>query len=168
MLPLVLFVAACAMPKNELTPLVDAARSGDAAAVRTLCAAGADPDARAGSNGWTPLLHAIHTNHPASAAALLEAGADANAPTPEDMTPLMMAAGYGRPEMVALLLRHGATAAQRDLDGAVALDYALTGITDVDDFTFFRCQNDTVALLRQASPPPQTSSIRWAHLKGCL
>ena len=44
----------------------------------------------------------------------------------------MMAAGYGNRPMVALLLERGAKADVRDRSGAVALDYALTGMTDVD------------------------------------
>lgn len=167
MLPLLLLVAACSTPGNEFTPLANAARSGDVAAVRTLCAGGADANARTGSNGWTPLLHAVHKNQSGTVAALLDSGAVVDAASPNGTTPLMMAAGYGNREMVALLLRRGATPGQRDGGGAVALDYALTGVTDIDGFTFFRCQNETAGLLRGASPAPQSSSSRWARIKGC-
>jgi hypothetical protein len=161
-----LLLAACAVQKPDGT-LVDAVRSGDAAAVRALCARGAGVNAPAGGNGWTPLLHAVHKNQTGTAAALLDSGADVNRPAPNGTTPLMMAAGYGKREMVALLLSRGADAKRLDDSDAAAIDYALTGVTDLDAFTFFACQDDTAALLTAASPRPQTSSLRWARMKGC-
>lgn len=162
-----LLLAACAAPRVQLSPLVEAARAGDVATVRSLCARGASPDAPSGENGWTPLMHAIHKGRTRTVAALLDAGAQPDLAAPNHLTPLMMAAGYGQRESVALLLRHGARPDVRDLDGAVALDYALTGLTDIDDFTFFGCHDDTTAMLREVSPQPQKSSLRWAKMKGC-
>lgn len=145
--------------------LVDAVRAGNVAAVRTLTTRGADPNAPVGRHGWTPLLHAVHAQRLVSAAALLDAGAAVDRRGRGGVTPLMMAAGYGDRRMVALLLRRGANPRLRDSDNDAAIDYALTGVNDVDRMTLFSCQNATAAML--AGVPPQTSSARWARMKGC-
>ena len=163
---LLLFIG-CAASGNKSTTLTTAVREGDVATVRALCAHGADPNQPSGGNGWVPLMHAVHKNQLGTAAALLDAGADVDRADPGTMTPLMMAAGYGNREMVALLLKHGANPRVTDREGATALDYAMTGMTDFDDFTFFRCQNETTALLKPSSPVPQKSSKRWSSIKGC-
>ena len=156
-----IFFAACMVrPHAQVSGLCDAARAGDAALIRQLVANGADPNAPSGGNDWTPLLHAIHKHQTASAGALLDAGADANRAGDNGMTPLMMAAGYGYDDTVRLLLQHGAKP-----DGA--LDWALSGTTDIDRFTYFTCQDSTVRLLRSAAPSlqPSASAQRWAKMK---
>jgi ankyrin repeat protein len=162
-----LLTMACVAKRSSGSPLVDAVRSGDVAAVRALCAGGADPNEPAGGNDWPPLIHAIHKNQLGTAAALLDAGADVNHADASGMTALMMAAGYGHRDMVALLLRRGANAHAADRHGEAAIDYALTGMTDIDEWTYFRCQNEAAALLKPASPAPSASSKHWAHVKGC-
>jgi ankyrin repeat protein len=156
-------------PYAHLTPLVDAARAGDAAAVRSLLAGGADPNEPAGNNGWTPLLHAIHKQQIGSVEALLEGGADVNRPSPDRTTPLMMAAGYGYTDIVRVLLRRGADPRIADGSGYHAVDLAAAGISDIDRFTLFRCQEDTVALLRAADPAVHINSkvLLWARAKRC-
>jgi hypothetical protein len=167
MIAIALLLLGCAPSGVKSDRLTRAVRDGDVAAVRALCARGADPNQMSGGNGWTLLLHAVHRNQLGTAAALLDAGADVNLPSSKRLTPLMMAAGYGNREMVALFLRHGANPRAVDLDGLTALDYALMGMLDVDQMTFFRCQAGTAALLAPSSPPPQRSSLRWAGIKGC-
>ena len=167
LIALALLFTACSVRTNEFTPLADAARMGNAKTIADLCARGANPDELSGEYRWTPLLHAVHKNQLESVRALLDAGANPNLATPSGMTPMMMAAGYGNRPIVGLLLRRGARTDVRDHSGAVALDYALTGITDIDDFTFFRCQNDVAGVLVDVSPEPQKSSVRWAKMKGC-
>lgn len=162
-----LLVLGCAASSSTESTLTRAVRDGDAAAVRALCARGADPDQPSGGNGWSPLMHAVHKNQTGTAVALLDAGAHVDRAAPGGMTPLMMTAGYGNREMVALLLARGANPRVKDEDGATALDYALSGMTDLDAFTYFRCQSAAVALLAPQSPAPLVSSRRWASIKGC-
>jgi len=98
-------------------PLIGAARSGDAQAVKTLLAHGADPNQRWGVNYWTPLMHAIHKDQRASVEALVAGGADLNARCGDGMTALMMAAGYGYADIVQVLLDHGADPNLEDSNG---------------------------------------------------
>src|SRR5712691_8686627 len=153
-------------------PLTFAVRAGDVAKTRALLAGGADPNRPVGVNGWPPLVHAVHKNALGTAEVLLERGADINRGGPEGMTPLMMAAGYGNDDMVDLLLRHGADPHLRTKDGTTALDFALTGVSDIDKFTLFRCQDSTVSLLVRRHPDlhgtATTSSRTWARVKRCI
>ena len=88
------------------TPLLFAARSGDAASARILVAAGADVDAAAAS-GTSPLVVAAHSGHGAVAAFLLAAGADPGA-ADAGYGALHAAVLRGDPDMVRGLLAHGA------------------------------------------------------------
>jgi ankyrin repeat protein len=146
--------------------LIQAARAGNVPAVRSAIARGADVNAPdQGINGWTPLMHAIHKGQPAAAKALVEAGADPNRSARNGGTPLLMASGYGYAPIVRELLRHGADPRIPNAKGETARDLALTGVTDIDRFTWFSCQNETAALL--AGTPAQQSSLRWAKMKRC-
>jgi ankyrin repeat protein len=80
-----------------------------------------------------------------------------------------MAAGYGYDDTVRLLLSRHADPAARDLDGGAAIDWAMTGMTDIDRWTFFSCQDSTAKLLHDAAPQvePQASARRWARIKQC-
>lgn len=152
----------------SFTQLTEAARAGDIARVRSLVARGADPNERAGLNGWTPLMHAIHKNQLRSVAALIDAGANPNIPGLSGDTPLMMAAGYGQTPIVRLLLSRGAHPRQINGKGETALDFALTGANDIDDFTLFRCQDETARVLIAAGAEARRSSVRFAKLKRCV
>ncbi|HEX9164236.1 MAG TPA: ankyrin repeat domain-containing protein, partial [Thermoanaerobaculia bacterium] len=151
--------------------LTGAVRDGDVVHVRAVLAHGADPNRPTGVNSWTPLIHAVHKNELGTAAALIDGGADVNRGAPDGMTPLMMAAAYGNDEMVNLLLRYQADPHVKAKDGSTALDFALTGISDIDKFTLFRCQDSTVSLLLRRYPDlrgSETSSARaFAAVKRC-
>jgi hypothetical protein len=135
------------------TPLIAAARAGHAEMIRLLTSRGADPNLRdAAVNAWTPLLHAIHKSQPAAIATLLDAGADPNATDTSGTTPLMMAAGYGDTAIVKILLAHNANPRIATTDGLTALDLARSGVPDIDRFTVFSCQDDTVKALLAADP----------------
>lgn len=156
------------MERDDLTWAV---RNGKVAEVRTLLGQGEDPNRPAGVNGWPPLMHAVHKNQIATAAVLLEDGADINKGAPEGMTPLMMAAGYGNDDMVEFLLQHHTDAHVKTKDGAGALDFAMTGVSDIDKFTLFRCLDSTVALLLREHPDlsgtTERSSRTFFRFKRC-
>ena len=169
-------LSSCSTERRNAPPLVRAADDGDAAAIRAIVTRGADPNAPYGALNWTPLMHAIHNNRIASVNVLLDAGADVNRtgdyesePRTKqlDVTPLMMAAGYGYTPIVEVLLRRGADPSGIDGDGHRALDYALSGT--MYDTSFFKCQDDTVRALIAAHAPRNISddTRRWARFKRC-
>jgi Ankyrin repeats (3 copies)/Ankyrin repeats (many copies) len=169
-------VAGCFAERRDIPPLVAAACDGNAAAVREIVRSGADPNAKYGALNWTPLMHAIHANQIGSVKALLDSGADVNRTGDDEteprtkqrnVTPLMMAAGYGYTPIVDLLLRRGADPAPADGDGNRALDYALTGT--LYRLTLFECQDSTVRALIAAHAPLDISSDarRGASIKRC-
>jgi hypothetical protein len=159
----------CIRPYAQFTSLADAARAGDLATIRSLIAHGADPNEAAGQNNWSPLLHAIHTHQNASVEALLTGGADVNRLSGDGITPLMMAAGYGYSDTVELLLHHGANPRIADPGGFRAIDLAMAGVPDIDRFTLFQCQDDTVKMLRAAAPSVSANprALMWARTKRC-
>jgi len=166
---LAVFLVGCIHSNAQFTPLADAARAGDVATIRSLIAHGADPNEAAGQNNWSPLLHAIHKEQIGSVQALLDGGADVNRLSGDGITPLMMAAGYGYTDIVQLLLKHGANPRIADSGGFHAVDLAAAGIPDIDRFTLFQCQDDTVRVLRSADPSISLNPrvLMWARAKRC-
>ena len=106
--------AAAAAPVEPNGPaLIDAARRGDADAVKTLIEAGADVGVT-GGDGSTALLWASHRDDLDIARRLLEAGADVDAANDLGATPLWAASQNGSGALVRLLL-----AAEADPDLAL-------------------------------------------------
>jgi uncharacterized protein len=104
------------------TPLLIASRSGNAAVVEALLAAGADPN-MATTNGATPLMLAAQGGNVAVVNALIAKNADLNAKEKvKGESALMIASAYGRADVVRALAAHGA-------------DLSLT--TKVQDLTVF-------------------------------
>ena len=88
-------------------PLVEAARAGDAAAVRALLDGGADPNAPA-VDGATALHWAVHRDDTETVDLLLAARADAKAANRYGVTPLTLACTNGNARIVTRLLDAGA------------------------------------------------------------
>src|ERR1022692_1225230 len=74
--------------------LIDAARSGDAKAVRTLLAQHA-PVTAADAEGSTPIHYAVQAGNAEIAGLLIAAGADVKAATRYSITPLSLACTNG-------------------------------------------------------------------------
>ena len=97
------------------------------AGMRDVCARLIALDADVNKIGWTPLHYAATGGHDAVIRLLLEHYAYIDAESPNQTTPLMMAAMYGTPSSVTLLLDAGADAKLRNAAGLSALDFAQRG-----------------------------------------
>ena len=103
------FLLAAAVPAAAATPLIDAVKAGDPAAVRAALQKRADVNA-AEADGMTALHWAARNNDVAAARTLVRAGASVKAATRLGVTPLTLAAQNGSAPMLDLLLKAGADA----------------------------------------------------------
>ena len=94
-------------PKEAGKELLEASKSGDAARVRELLAAGAPPDA-IDDTGLTPLMVSASVGGVAIVKALVDAGADVNRKSDAGWTALMLAADVGDEAIAQTLLDSGA------------------------------------------------------------
>jgi uncharacterized protein len=93
---------------NSYTPLLLAAKNGNAAVMQPLLKSGADANL-ATSNGTTPLMFAAAAGSADAVKILLDHGADVNAKESyRSLTPVMYAAAADRTDVVHLLATHGA------------------------------------------------------------
>lgn len=107
------------------SPLMMAALKGELSLARRLIARRAEVN----KPGWTPLHYAAANPEVESeeiVRLLLEHHAYIDAASPNQTTPLMMAARYGSSSVVRLLLSEGADAALRNEQGLSAADFAQT------------------------------------------
>ncbi len=106
------------------TPLVEAARYGDADLVMILLRKGADPNARQVSLGTTPLHSMAARGEEEAVRLLLENGADPNARAYTSLaTPLHWAITFrANLPTIATLVEHGADPALKDWKGKTPID----------------------------------------------
>ena len=111
--------------------LVDAVKTGNAAAVQKLLAARASVN-EAEADGMTPLHWAVQQDNDALVRQLLRAGAKASAANRYGVTPLSLAAVNGNPRTTDQLLAAGADPNAARAEGeTVLMDAARTGNPDV-------------------------------------
>jgi ankyrin repeat protein len=150
--------------------LIAAIRNGNTSVIPLLVQAGAVLTTPNGVNDWTPLEHAVHKRQLKSVQALLDAGAPVNQLDAHRRTALRWAAGNGYSEIVKVLLDRGADPRMEDEDGINALDSAIFGLTDIDNFTAGNCQTETIKVILAKAPglkPSQKASRMAANMKNC-
>lgn len=108
---------------NSCANLIDAAKKGDTADVKTLLNKGADANAK-DKGGWTALMEASQNGHTEIVNALLNKGADVNAKFNNSWTALMFASEKGHTEIVKALIAKGADVNAKLNDGYTALMFA--------------------------------------------
>ncbi len=165
-----LALAASAYAADD-SPLFEAIKKGDKAAVEALLAKGAGVNAK-DEYGWTPLYSAACEGKKDIAELLLAKGADVNAKDNNGKTPLHEAARCGRKDVIELLLAKGADINAKDKYGDTPLNTATKEMARLvaaqqvyknDAFMYamhepaIRSQKDTAELLenhilKQANP----------------
>jgi len=105
---------------QDESPLMMASLKGQLDLARKLVDRGADVN----KPGWTPLHYAATNGHLKVMELLLNENAYIDAASPNGTTPLMMAAHYGSPAAVKLLLEAGADPTIRNQLGLTAIDFA--------------------------------------------
>lgn len=108
---------------SDESPLMLAALKGYLPLVKRLV----DNDADVNKPGWTALHYAATGGHVPVIEFLLDQSAYIDAESPNGTTPLMMAAMYGSPEAVKVLIQAGADLNLKNQLGMTALDFAIRG-----------------------------------------
>jgi ankyrin repeat protein len=109
--------------ENDESALMLAALKGHVALVKLLV----ENDADVNKPGWTPLHYAATSGNVPIIELLLDNSAYIDAESPNGSTPLMMAAMYGTPESVKVLIQAGADLNVKNQLGLTALDFAVRG-----------------------------------------
>jgi len=127
------------------------------AGMQSVCERLVAMDADVNKTGWTPLHYAAISGNPDVVRLLLDHYAYIDAESPNQTTPLMMAAMYGSFASVQMLLDAGADVSLRNALGLSALDFAdRAQRADVHDLIEKQLQKAGSA---RAPAPPS----RWLH-----
>ncbi len=105
---------------DDESPLMMAVFKGQVELAQQMIEKGADVN----KTGWTPLHYAATAGHVQLMSMLLAKYAYIDAESPNKTTPLMMAAHYGTPGAVKLLLEEGADVSLKNDLGLSAIDFA--------------------------------------------
>jgi ankyrin repeat protein len=144
-----------------ISPVAEAARKGDLAAVRTLIKERADVNAP-GSDGSTALLWAAYNADVNMARALITAGAAVDARNNYGITPLLQASRTGDTAMMKVLLAAGASPRVTHLEGETPLMAASrTGRVDAVQLLLEAGADVNAADLYQ-----QETALMWAAVEG--
>ena len=156
--PVLIFLAS---PSFASSRLIDAAKRGDAAAVRALVAQKVDvnvPDA----DGSTALHWAAQRDDVAMAEVLIAAGANVKAATRYKVTPLALACTNGDATLIDRLLKAGADPNGTSEEGQTALmTAALTGKPDAVKLLL-----ETGANVNAVEPYKGQTALMWAASEG--
>ncbi|SFA77622.1 hypothetical protein SAMN04515620_102302 [Collimonas sp. OK607] len=106
--------------RNGDTALMIASYKGDVTAVKALL----DKEAEPNNTGWTALHYAAAVGNDEIVQMLLDASAYIDAGSPNNTTPIMMAARAGKIQTVKLLLDSGADVTLKNDVGMTAIDLA--------------------------------------------
>jgi len=157
-IPLILAtVAFASVVANGQASLVDAARNGDAAAVRGLLTKKANVNAVA-PDGTTALHWAVQRDDLSMVEALLKAGAKVDAATRHGVTPLQLASTNGSVPVITRLLDGGANPNTALPDGeTVLMTASRTGAVDA-----VRVLLDRGADFRRKHPAKGQTALMWA------
>lgn len=134
---------------QDESPLMMAAIRGQLDIARQLI----DKDADVNKPGWAPLHYAVSSSQGDAlgvAKLLLDNSAYVDAASPNGTTPLMMAAMYGSPEAVKLLLEESADPTLKNQLGLTAIDFARRAN-----------RNDVAELIATAIRARQPNKGKW-------
>jgi ankyrin repeat protein len=175
-------LAADVVDGSGSTPLLVAANHGDAAQVRQLLKAGANPNVR-NQLDTTPLLEAAYRSNGEIIKALLDAGADPNAAGADGQTPLMLVARGTNVAAAKMLLDKGASVrasesqrqqtalmwAAANRQGPMARLLVERG-ADLDAKTAADLMTPLVSAEPRAQPrsPGGMTALMFASREGCL
>ena len=150
-----------ALPASAQTPLIDAVKTGPAAAVARLLDAGGDPNATE-PDGTSALHWAVRQDRHDVAGRLIAAGANVEAANRYGVTPLTLAATNGSAVMVEALLAAGASPETPTPGGDTPLMIAArTGRADV-----LRLLLDAGAAVSATESWKGQTALMWAAAEG--
>lgn len=156
-------LVACGISTAQGTPLTDAARKGDLAAVKVLVKERADVNATE-VDGSSVLLWAVYRSDLDMVNALLAARARVSAPNRYGLTPLLLACRNGQADIVGALLKAGA-----DTTAAVRMgETPLMAAAGAGNEAIVKLLVDAGADVNAREPEQDQTALMWAVDEGHL